>query len=57
MTNMYSLLSRCSSARGLISGLSLGGPTKVEACKSFLFTEGSLKVKNKDHLLDFVVTL
>ena len=39
------------------SGLSLGVPTKVKAHKSFLFTEYSLKVKNKEHLIDFVVTL
>ena len=31
--------------------------TKVNACKSSLFTEGSLKVENKEHLVDFVVTL
>ena len=28
-------------------GLSLGGPTKVRAHKSFLNTKGSLQVKNK----------
>ena len=39
------------------SGLSLVGPTKVKARKSFLFTKGSLKVENKEHLMDFVVTL
>ena len=27
------------------------------ACKSYLFTEGSLEVENKEHLFDFVVTL
>ena len=37
--------------------LSLVGPTKVKAPKSFLFTEGSLKVENKEHFFDFVVTL
>ena len=30
---------------GLVLGLSLVGPAKVKACKSFLFTEGSLKLK------------
>ena len=30
---------------------------KVKTCKSFLFTEGSLKVENEEHLFDFVVTL
>ena len=40
------------------SGLSLGGPNKVKARrKSSLFTEGSLKVENKEHWFDFVVTL
>ena len=45
---MNSWLSRCSTARGSSSGLSLGGPTKVKAHKFFLFTEGSLKVENKE---------
>ena len=35
--------------------LSLGSPTKVEARKSYLFTEGSLKVENNEHLFEFVV--
>ena len=26
------------------------GPTKVKVSKSFLFTEGSIKVENKEHL-------
>ena len=43
--NMYSGLSRCSAARRSGSGLYLGGPTKVNALKSFRFTEGSLKVE------------
>ena len=38
-------------------GLSLGDPNKVKACKSFIFTDGSHKVENKDQLVDFVVTL
>ena len=29
----------------------------VKAHESFLFSEGSLKVENKEHLVDFVVTL
>ena len=43
-------------ARGSISELSLGGPTKVKARKYFLFTKSSLKVENKEQLFDFVVT-
>ena len=54
---IYSLLLRCSTARGSSFGLSVGGPTKVKACKSFLFTESSPKVENKEQLIDFVVTL
>ena len=54
---MHSWLSRCSTARGSCSGLSLEGSTKVNAGKSFLFTEDSLKVENKEYLVDFVVTL
>ena len=34
--NINCRLSRCSTARGSSSGLSLGGPTKVKAHKSFL---------------------
>ena len=52
-----SQLSRCSTARGSSSGLSLGGPSKVKARKSFLFPEGFLGVENKEHLFDFNVTL
>ena len=44
-TIRYSRLSRCSTARGSNTGLSLVGPTKVKACKSFPFTEGYLKVE------------
>ena len=32
--------------RGSSTGLSVVVPIKVKACKSFLFTEGSLKVEN-----------
>ena len=48
---IQSRLSRCSTDRGSGSGLSLGGPSKVKAC------ECSLKVENKEHLVDFFVTL
>ena len=41
--NIYSRLSRCSTARGPGIGFSLVCPTKVKACKSFQFTENSLK--------------
>ena len=54
---IYGWLSRCSTARGSCSRLSLGGPTTVNALKSFLFTEDSFKVENKEHLVDFIVTL
>ena len=37
--------------RGSDSGLSLEGPFRVKACKSFLFTEGSLKDKIKSTYL------
>ena len=37
--------------------VSLGGPTNVKARKSFIFAEGSIKVENKEHLIDFDVTL
>ena len=54
---MNGWLLRCSTARRSSNGLFLVGPTKVKACKSFLFNEGSLKVENKEHLFDFVLTL
>ena len=53
---IYWLLLRCSTARGSGSWLSLGGPTWANARKYFLCIEGSLKVENKEHLIDFVVT-
>ena len=43
-----------STSRGSLFRLSQGDPTKVKACKSFLFTEGSLKVENKEHLLPYL---
>ena len=54
---MYSRLSSGITARGSGIGLSLVGPTKVKPPKSFLFTESPLRVWNKEHLVDFVVTL
>ena len=39
---------------GFGSGLSLGGPTTINACKSYPFTEGSFKVENKEYLVDFL---
>ena len=56
-SKIYSRLSRYSTARGSGSRLSLGGPTKVMALKSFLITESSLKFEIKEHLIDFVVML
>ena len=50
-------MSRCGTARGSNSWLSLGGLHKGKAGKSFLFTEGSLRVENKEHLFDNIVTL
>ena len=41
---IHSWLLRLSTARGTSSRSSLGGPTKVKACKYFLFTESSLTV-------------
>ena len=54
---IHSRLRRCSTARVSSTELFLVGPTKVKAPKSFLYTEGSLKVENKEHLFDFVATL
>ena len=54
---VYSRLSRCGTARGSSSGLSLGDLTKVKAHKSFIFTESWLKFENNEHLIDFVVRL
>ena len=46
---LNSRLSRSSTARESCSGLAVVGPTKVKATISFLFTEGSLKVKIKNN--------
>ena len=47
INNMYSGLSRCSTARGPGPGpwFALGGLSKVGACKSTLFTESSRVVE------------
>ena len=56
LRHMYSQLSRCRTAGGSSTGLFCVGPTKVKACKSLLFTDGPLKVENKEHLVDLGVT-
>ena len=56
-TMIYSPLSRCSTARGSSNGLSIVGPTKVQARKSFLFTEVSPEVENKIWFLKFHLNL
>ena len=38
------------------TGMTLVGSTKVKSYKSLLFNEGSLKVENKEHSVDFVVS-
>ena len=43
-SKIYSQLPRCSTAWGTDIGFSLVGPTKVKACKSFIFTESSHRV-------------
>ena len=48
-------LLRCCTARGSITRFSLVGPTKVEACKSFLFTEKFPCIVKKVHWVDFVI--
>ena len=50
---MYSQVLRRFIARGSGIGFSQASPTKVEACKSFLFTDKSLCIENKDYLVDF----
>ena len=42
---------------GFSTGSCLVGPPKVRACDSVLFTKRSIVVWNKEHLVDFVVTL
>ena len=48
---MNSWLSRCCTTRGSSTGLSLAGTAKAKAHKSFLFTEDSLNIENKEHLV------
>ena len=50
-----SLLSKFSTARGLNTRFSLVGPTKVKACKSFVFSQKLRIVENKE--LFFSITL
>ena len=45
---IHSQLLWCSTARGSNTGLFLVGLNKVKARKSFLFTEESIKVENKE---------
>ena len=47
--HIYSRLSRCSKAKGSGSRLSLVGPTKVNARKSFFSLKVPLKLKIKDN--------
>ena len=51
---IYIQLSRCCTARRASTRFSLVGPTKVQACKSFLFSEKFSSIENKEHPLDFV---
>ena len=51
--NMYSQVLRRFIARGSGIGFSQASPTKVEACKSFLFTDKSPCIENKDYMVDF----
>ena len=44
----YTYTAGCRGVVQLGGYLSNEGPTKGKACKSFLFTVGSLKVENKD---------
>ena len=54
---MYSRLSRCCTAGESSTRCSLLSPTKVKARKSFLFTKKFPCIENKEHLVDFVITL
>ena len=45
-------------ARGSSTGLCRRGPTKVKACKSIIFSEGSPEVERKsEHWFDIMITL
>ena len=54
---LASFIFGCPGGLGSSTGLFHVGPTKVKACKSFLFTDHPLKVENREHLVDLVVTL
>ena len=54
---MYSGLLRGSTAKGSSTGFSQICPAKVEALKSYLFTESFLILKIKNTFLIFCVTL
>ena len=51
VTHSYSQLSKLITARVSSTGLVMTGPTKVKACKSVLFTEGTPKVEIKNTCL------
>ena len=55
--DIFSRLLRCSTVWGSSVRFSQMIPTKFEACKSFLFTESSLKLKIKNTWLIFIITL
>ena len=50
---LHSQLLPCCTAWGPTTELSLVGSTKVNACKSFLFTEKFTYIENKEHGIDF----
>ena len=52
----HKLLARLSTARGSITELVPVGPTKVKACKSVLFTEGTPEVEIKNKAIFALVT-
>ena len=54
---IYSQMSRCCTGRRSGTGFSRVSPPNFEACKSFLFTEKFPCFKNKEDLVDFVITL
>ena len=53
---MNSQLLRCSTARGSSSGYTLEVQLRLRLVSIF-FNGGSLKVENKEHLFDFIVTI
>ena len=57
MEEIFSWFLRSCKAKGSGTSLSRRGPTKVMACKSILFTEGSPEVERKsEHLFDAMIT-